>query len=180
MNLKHTYKYFYQDNLESLRLKTRFLTLDDINTWSEFFKSLEAIELFPAHFLPPGENHAAVWIERQLNRYKDKLYGVQAILDKSTGEFLGQAGLITQEVDEIKELEVGYHMLKKYWGNGYAPEAAKLFLDFAFKHQLNDSVISIINVKNFRSQRVAEKNGLQIDKKTIWREIPVYIYRIWK
>lgn len=172
--------YFYRDKLQSDRLVTRYLTRHDFEAWSEFLNDPLATALFPASFFPPDQNPAEIWIERQLTRYQEKLYGVQAILNKSTGDFLGQAGLILQEVDGIKELEVGYHMLRKYWGMGYAPEAARLFIDFAFSNQQSDSVISIIDVRNIKSQRVSEKNGLKIDKQTVWRDLDVYIYRISK
>lgn len=39
--------YSYEDNLESTRLRTRFLTIEDIETWTDFFKDKEAVELMP-------------------------------------------------------------------------------------------------------------------------------------
>ena len=102
------------------------------------------------------------------------------VLDKLTGLPIGQCGLMIQEVDGVAELEVGYHIYKKYWGNGYAPEAAWLFLQFAFVHDLADSVISIIDTRNRKSMRVAGKNGLVREKQTRWMNLDVYIYRIGK
>jgi RimJ/RimL family protein N-acetyltransferase len=100
------------------------------------------------------------------------------LIDKETNALIGQCGLLLQEVDGIRELEVGYHIIKKYWGKGYAPEAARLFLDFAVEHDLADSVISIIDIRNTKSMRVAEKNGLHRDKQTRWLDKDVFIYRI--
>jgi RimJ/RimL family protein N-acetyltransferase len=48
-------------------------------------------------------------------------------------------------------------VVRKYWGQGYAPEAAKLFGDFAFNNNHSDSIISIIDIRNLKSQRVAGK-----------------------
>ena len=169
--------YRYEDQLESTRLMTRFLTMEDVQEWADFFKDKEAIELFPASFFPSGADHAAQWIGRQMERYQHHLYGLQAIISKETGQFVGQCGLIEQEVDGQKELEVGYHIFKKYWGNGYAPEAAKMFIDYALNNGLAESVISIIDVRNVKSQRVAEKNGLIRDKQTNWKGLDVFIYR---
>lgn len=71
--------------------------------------------------------------------------------------------------------------MKKYWGQGYATEAAKIFIDYAFKKELTKSVISLIDVRNLGSQKVAEKNGLAIDKQIKWLDKEdVYIYRISK
>ncbi len=53
-------------------------------------------------------------------------------------------------------------------------------IDYAFENGLTTSVISIIHTDNIRSQKVAEKNGLKREKKTIWAEFDAYIYRITK
>ncbi|CAN5544418.1 hypothetical protein BH23BAC1_BH23BAC1_35930 [soil metagenome] len=82
-------------------------------------------------------------------------------------EFIGKCGLLTQEVDGIKEIEVGYHIMKKYRRQGYAPEAAKLFFDYALRNYLTISMISIIDIRNIKSQRVAEKNGLRKKNKPV-------------
>jgi [ribosomal protein S5]-alanine N-acetyltransferase len=169
--------YRYTDQLESPRLITRLLTPDDIEPWSHFFADKEAIELFPDFGLSTNEAKAKHWIDRQLNRYATQQYGLQALIEKTTGRFIGQCGLLTQEVDGTIETEVGYHIFKQYWGQGFAPEAAKLFIDYAFTNDLTSSVISIIDIRNDKSMRVAEKNGLVREKQTRWNYLDIYIYR---
>ncbi|MFZ1677386.1 MAG: GNAT family N-acetyltransferase, partial [Saprospiraceae bacterium] len=146
----------------------------------DFFKDEEAIELMPTYGLTTNKERATRWIEKQLDRYATNRMGHQALIDRNTNEFIGQAGLLVQEVDGITELEVGYHVFKKYWGQGYAPEAARLFLNYGFKNNLSDSIISIIDTRNLKSQRVADKNGLLREKQTTWSDLNVYIYRIDK
>lgn len=172
--------YKYEDGLETQRLLTRFLTIDDAAIWAEFLGDKEAGEFLPqvAGYTP--EQNAVVWIERQLNRYDKRLYGLQALLDKHTGEFIGQCGLITQDIDGRLQTEVGYHIRKQYWGKGYAPEAAKKFISYGFENGQADSIISIIDIHNTKSQSVAGKNGLKRDKQVRWRDSDVYIYRIDK
>ena len=171
-------KYTYRDGLESQRLGTRFLKPEDATSWQEFMNDPRATEFFPASFFPEDIAPASFWIDSQLARYSSKRFGLQALVKKDTGEFVGQCGLLLQEVDGLQELEVGYHILPRYWGKGYAPEAAKLFIHHVFEQQLSDSVISIIDARNIKSQRVAEKNKLILDKKTNWRSIEAFIYRI--
>ena len=168
----------YPDGLETSRLRTRFLTPEDQVPWTEFFKDPEAVALFPDAGIASPQERANQWIERQLTRYRENRFGLQVLLEKKTGAFIGQCGLLAQEVDGMAELEVGYHIFRKYWGQGYAPEAACLFIDLAFERYLAESVISIIDVRNVNSQRVAEKNGLQREKQTRWSGLDVYIYRI--
>ncbi|WP_373514300.1 GNAT family N-acetyltransferase [Persicitalea sp.] len=170
----------YQDNLETKRLITRFLTPDDVRPWAEFFADDEAVEFFPMAVYDSHQESARYWIDRQLTRYAEQRYGMQALIDKKTQVFVGMCGLMTQTVDDVIEMEVGYHVLKKYWGLGYAPEAARLFIDYAFARGLANSVVSIIDVENSNSRRVAEKNGLTREKQTTYDGLNVYLYRIQK
>ena len=174
----------YSHNLSSPRLKTRFLTRDDIETWAAFFEDKEAIELMPTFGFNSTIEMSTHWIERQLNRYKENTYGLQALIHKTSNAFIGQCGLIKQIVDDEPEIEVGYHIFKKYWGQGYAPEAARLFINYAFKDMNAESVISIIDVRNMKSQIVANKNELTNEKQTKWNGTDVFIYRMkrenWK
>jgi len=172
--------YPYPEKLESKRLVTRKLTEHDVDIWSDFFADKDAIQFFPDHGLTSNAAQGKFWIDRQLKRYAEDGIGLQALLEKHTHEFIGQCGLLRQIVDGQEELEVGYHIFKKYWGRGYAPEAARLFLDYAFQNDLSDSVISIIATGNVKSQRVADKNGLTREKRTNWSGLDVYIYRIRK
>ncbi len=176
--------YYYTDQLYSARLTTRFLTAQDIEPWSEFYKSPDAIQFlhvstwFPDDPAPEPLRLSDFMISRQLRRYAEQRYGLQVILEKERGTFLGLCGLVTQEVDGQRELEVGYHFFRQHWGKGYATEAARLFLDFAATHKLSESVVSLINPANVASRRVAERNGLTVDKFTRWPEHQeVVVYR---
>lgn len=173
--------YIYHDQLTSERIITRYLTLEDIPIWEEFFEDEEAVEFLFLQSLGLNSNFeiSAHIIEKQIARYAENRYGLQVLLHKSTNEFIGLCGLLAQEVDGVNEIEVGYHIFKKYWKQGYATEAAKLFIDYAFAYNLATSIISVIDLANIKSRRVAEKNGLKIDKLTKWLDDEdVYIYRI--
>lgn len=174
----HAMKYLYSDNLQSLRLHTRKLTLDDVSAWTEFIADEEAMQFFPQQGELTSYERSALWVQKQLDRYAENRFGLQALINKDTGEFVGQCGLLTQEIDGGIKLEVGYHIFKKYWGKGYAPEAAKLFINFVFENDISEYVISIIHIDNLKSQRVAEKNGLKRVKQLNWMGIEVFIYRI--
>jgi len=172
--------YNYQDNLQSERLTTRFLTKDDVKIWSEFLCDNECIQFFPNFGTKTCEERAEFWIDKQLSRYKENRYGLQALIHKETGEFIGQCGLLTQDVDGIIELEVGYHIFKQHWGKGYASEGSQLLKKYAFDNNLCLSLVSIIHVDNARSQKVAEKNGMKRDKRVDFFDTDHYVYRIYK
>jgi len=172
--------YHYPEGLETDRLVTRYLTEADVPLWAEFFKDPEAIEFFPVYKNMTHEASAIEWIGRQTTRYANQQYGMQALIEKSTGTLIGQCGLLAKEIDGIPELEVGYSILKKYWGIGYAAEAARLFIDYAFDNNLVESVISTISPGNMKSIRVAEKNGLVFEKISPWLDMQLCVYRLPK
>ena len=89
--------------------------------------------------------------------------GMNVLVNKQTNAFIGQCGLLVQTVDGIKELEIGYSILPKYWRQGYASEAAQKCKAFAIEHNFTESLISIINVNNIPSQKVAINNGMHLD-----------------
>lgn len=150
----------------------------DVTTWAMFFDDEEAAAFLPTFGLSSSHERAKYWIQRQLDRYKENSLGLQALINIKTKQFIGQCGLVKQEVDEQIEIEVGYHIFKQFWGQGYAPEAARLFIEYAFAHNLADSIISIIDIRNIKSQIVADKNGLKREKRIKWNNSDVYIYRI--
>lgn len=178
MKLPITYQ--YPDGLRTERLQTQFLRPEDKVQWTSFFESKKATTLFPDFGCTTPAENAEFWINTQLNRYTQGTLGLQSIIELKTGKIIGQAGLLLQEVDGVQELEVGYHIKEAYWGKGYAPEAAKLFIDHAFENQLAESIISIIDTRNDNSICVALKNGLKLEKTTVWKGLNVHIYRIHK
>ena len=83
-------------------------------------------------------------------------------------------------MDGIQELEIGYSIMPQHRNRGYAAEAARKCRDYAFENNLADSLISIVHVDNIRSQKVALKNHMTSEKETVFKEMPVNIFRITK
>ena len=164
---------------ETSRLHFRKLELSDFSTWLEFFKN----PLWNKYWLTEPqtpEGFCQEWFDKMFYRYANNLGGMNVLIDKKTGEFIGQCGLLIQTVDDLEELEVAYSMMPEHWNRGYATEAAKKCIDFAFENNLRESLISIIHVNNKESERVALKNKLSVDKRTTFDNNPVNIYRIKK
>ena len=162
--------------LSTPRLDFRQLNMNDTDALMEFFNSAEALKYFP--MIKQGVRQEAIdWITRMEKRYADHGVGLWALSDKRTGTFVGQCGLLVQDIDNKTELEIGYSLNPSAWGNGYATEAAIACKKYVTDNKLAPSIISIIHIDNAPSQKVAERNGMKRDKQVMWREIPVYIYR---
>lgn len=170
--------YFYVDGLETERLITRYLTPADVEIWQKFLADAESTAYLPNIDNRPLAEWTQFWIDRQLTRYRENKYGLQALIHKETGEFVGQCGLLLQDVNGTPELEVGYQIFKQFRGKGYATEAARRFRDFGFEHAQAPSIVSIIHVNNVNSQRVAVRNGMRQGERLPLYGMEVFIYRI--
>ncbi len=168
----------YTRNFETERLKIRPLNLDDVLVWRQFLASEKTTTYFPQYMKNSGDLQALFWIEKQICRYRDKKGGLMALIEKESGKFVGQCGLLVQDVDGKNELEVGYHLLPEFWGRGYATEAAIFFRNLGFSLTEVSSIVSIIAVENKASQQVATRNGMQRGARILWRDLDVFVYRI--
>ena len=170
---------FLVPGLSTQRLQFRLLEPGDFNTCLPFFEHPLSHRYWPTQGKTPL-SLCTEWFDKQHWRYANDKGGAMALIHTETGTFLGWCGLLVQEVDGKAELEVGYSIMPEQWGRGYATEAARACMDAAFEKDLATSIISIIQVDNLPSQRVAEKNGLTRDHQAVYHGQPVYIYRIRK
>lgn len=157
----------------------RPLTLEDADTWNEFMNSPQATILFPEYLKPPKFS-GKDWIEKQLLRYKNQQLGLLALIEKSSGELIGQCGLLKQTVDGVNEIEVGYHLLPRFWKKGFAKEAALYFINYGWSEMSLESIISLIHPSNEASIKVALANGLTFSGKVTENHGPSKVYRISK
>ncbi|UUC43845.1 GNAT family N-acetyltransferase [Flavobacterium cerinum] len=160
------------------RLSFRKVTEDDFEMWLPFYSDETVIQNLGMTAIATAEERCRYWLNLTFERYKNNLGGAYIVTEKATGIIVGQSGLIVRNIDGILELEVTYSILPEHRGKGYASEAAQKCRDFAFEKEQAGSVISIINIHNTDSQKVAFQNGMQIDKTTEFMEMPVQIFRI--
>lgn len=165
-------------NQQSERLLFRPIEASDFDEWLQFFIDPEYSRYWIAEKDTP-ESECRKWYDNQFNRYEKNLGGMNALIEKSSGTLVGHAGLLVQVVDGIEELEIAYSLQPHFRGKGFATEAAQAIKQFAFANNFSPSLISIISLTNAPSQRVAIKNGMKIEKQTIYKDNPVYIFRIF-
>src|SRR5437667_5078766 len=152
--------------LETGRLILREFCPSDIGPLAEILSDAQTMCFYPAPF-----DHAEVqdWIERNCQRYRKDGFGLWAMVLKSSGEMVGDCGLVQQEVDGEELVEIGYHVRRDLWGNGLATEAAQASRDLGFSKSGIERLISLIRPENQPSRRVAEKTGMTVEKETMWR-----------
>ena len=81
------------------------------------------------------------------------------VQNRRSGEVCGVAGLASHETSG--SVELGYWLGQSHWGHGFATEASRAILEFAFGSASLPEVISGCFVGNIRSAHVLEKLGFQ-------------------
>jgi len=161
--------------LQTQRLTLRQFELEDVDALATILSDPETMRYYPAPFDYAG---VADWIQRNRTRYANDGYGLWAMILKSTCQLIGDCGLVSQSVDGVDEIEIGYHVRRDLWGQGYATEAARACRDHGFATLGTDRLISLIRPENLASRRVAEKNGMTIWKEVTRANLLHYVYAI--
>jgi RimJ/RimL family protein N-acetyltransferase len=84
-------------------------------------------------------------------------YAMFSVIERATGEFVGRIG--PWEPEGWPGHEVGWGVLPKFAGKGYAYEAAVASMDFAVDVLGWERIIHIIDPANTRSIRLARRLG---------------------
>jgi RimJ/RimL family protein N-acetyltransferase len=101
------------------------------------------------------------FIRRQ---YLENGIGRWAMVKKNTNNFIGWAGLklITEEINnQTNYYDLGYRLIRKYWGKGYATEAAKAAIAYGFNRLNLKEIYGMADTNNTDSRHVLEKVGMQ-------------------
>lgn len=164
------------EGVETKRLRLRKLEERDKEPLREFFDHPQSFDyLWSTAGVP---DVLGVWFERQWARYEANRGGLCAVVLKETDEIVGQCGLLVQDIDGEPEWEIGYHIIPRFWGKGFATEAAIGVKEFAREKKVAKYIISTIHVENVASQKIAKRNGMTIWKETTYKDLPVQIWRV--
>jgi RimJ/RimL family protein N-acetyltransferase len=112
-------------------------------------------------------------IEKYVRNYQQMRYGIFMVFDTNTNEFIGRAGFNNLENSEI---EIGYLILKKYWGKGYATKILQILLNWAKYNIKTDKIIAFTPIAHFASERVMQKAGMFLSRKGIMKGVECVIY----
>lgn len=91
--------------------------------------------------------------------------GMCPMIWKETGKMIGTAGL--QPLEDTGEIEVGYSIIKKYWGLGLGTEAARGWLEYGFNTMGLERIVAVAVVANRASQHIMEKLGMKFEKNEV-------------
>lgn len=142
-------------SLETDRLRLRaWNETSDLSPLCQFYADEKA-----SKFVGGPRKPEIVWrqMAAYIGHYALRGYSYWAIEERSTGNFIGGAGLWNSP--NWPELELGYYIFPKNQGKGYATEAARRCQTYALDELNEEALVSYINKDNIGSKRVAKKLG---------------------
>jgi len=147
--------------IENEQLYLRELTSDDFEDLCLILQDEETMYAYEAAFT---KQQVSDWLNWNLKSYQENGFGLWAIIDQKSQNFIGQCGIVYSDVENQLLLEIGYLVNKRYWNQGYATSASQLCITYAKNSLKAEKICSIIRETNLSSQKVAEKNGMTIVK----------------
>ncbi|MFH8370676.1 GNAT family N-acetyltransferase [Streptomyces sp. NPDC018031] len=101
--------------------------------------------------------------------WESRGFGLFAVEIRSTGELAGFAGLAVPDYlpEVLPAVEVGWRLGRSHWGQGLATEAAVAAVRFGFEERGLERIVSIIQVGNDASERIATKLGMHPVRETV-------------
>ncbi|MDX6485543.1 MAG: hypothetical protein QOF43_696 [Gaiellaceae bacterium] len=140
--------------------------LDDVDDLLEFVGDEEVMQWIGGE---AGDRAATVEsVERWIARWKANGVGQFAVVHE--GRVIGRVGLLvwdnrTWETSTYEQAagnavtELGWALSRREWGRGYATEAARAVREWGYAERGLERLISLIDPRNVRSIRVADKLG---------------------
>jgi ribosomal-protein-alanine N-acetyltransferase len=104
-------------------------------------------------------------IDSVKQQYKEIGIGRWAMINKETGEFMGWSGIrLNTEYNMngfTKYYDVGYRIIERFWGKGYATESGRVAVDYAFNTMKLPAVYATTEIGNEASHKALLKIGLE-------------------
>lgn len=144
--------------LETERLRLRAFRLSDFEDYAAMCWDPEV-----ARYLLTRLTREQAWrhLAFLVGHWVLRGYGMWAVEEKETGAFVGRIGFADPE--GWPGCELGWALVRRFWGGGYATEGARAALAYGFTVLRKDRVISLIHPENQASIRVAERLGERLE-----------------
>jgi RimJ/RimL family protein N-acetyltransferase len=161
--------------LETSRLILRPFAVDDLNRMAELMANKDFMRFSMG---PMTREQTKSFLDKVMGWDRDGMPSQFAAIVRSSHTLAGYCGFFHQEVDGKTEIEIGYRLDGAFWNRGLATEAARTVRDHGFRDLKLEYVISLIHPENHPSRRVAEKNGMVLERETTFRGFPTFVFAI--
>jgi [ribosomal protein S5]-alanine N-acetyltransferase len=152
--------------LETSRLILRPFAADDLDRIAELMANKDFMRFSMG---PMTHEQTQRFVDKVIAWDRDGLPSQFAMIVRSSGALAGYCGFFHQEVDGVNEIEIGYRLQRDFWNRGLTTEAARAVRNHGFRDLKLERVISLIHPDNLASRRVAEKNGMALERETTFK-----------
>jgi [ribosomal protein S5]-alanine N-acetyltransferase len=126
----------------------------------------------------------AQYLEQQMAHWQQHGFGFWAARDLHTGRFAGRGGLRHATLEGQIEVEVGYGLVREFWGKGLATELAVESVRVGFTELQRPDLVCFTLPTNGASRRVMEKAGFRYERDIVYADLPHVLCRLsastWK
>ena len=162
--------------LETERLILRCFREEDIDRMMQLFANPDFMRFSPGVFTERKQTVA--FIEKVMGWDRAGIPSQFALAPRGEATIIGYCGFFYHPEYGIEDIEIGYRLDPDYWNRGLITEAARAARDHGFRDWNLSRVISLIHPENIPSRRVAEKNGMKVEKEITFRGFPTLVYAI--
>jgi [ribosomal protein S5]-alanine N-acetyltransferase len=157
------------------RLILRSFREEDVDAMAQLFANPDFMRFSLGVFTERKQTVA--FIEKVIGWDRAGIPSQFAVVPKAEDAVIGYCGFY-HHPELPGEVEIGYRLHPDYWNRGLITEAAHAVRDHAFADLKLPRVISLIHAENIPSRRVAEKNGMKVEKEITFRGFPTLVYAI--
>ncbi|HAU0262644.1 TPA: GNAT family N-acetyltransferase [Legionella pneumophila] len=167
--------------LETERLFLRAPELSDLDTLVTLRSDFEIMK-YTGEGGAQTKEQVRDYLNFALSYQKKHGLGFYLVFEKESGHFVGEAGLFHLLFDDTQpEIEINYHLHKKFWGKGYATELTKALVRWGFQHLLINKLVAATYPNQTASQKVLQKSGFDFrGKKQTSDGTELFWYEIYK
>jgi len=158
------------------RLSLRSFREDDVDAMAQLFANPDFMRFSLGVFTERKQTFA--FVQKVMGWDRAGIPSQFAVVPRGEEAIIGYCGFFYHPEHAIEDIEIGYRLDPNYWNRGLITEAARAVRDHGFRDWKLSRVISLIHPENMPSRRVAEKNGMKVDKKITFRGFPTLMYAI--
>jgi RimJ/RimL family protein N-acetyltransferase len=160
--------------LQTARLTLRSFREEDVDAMAQLFADPDFMRFSLGVFTKREQTIA--FIEKVVGWDRAGVPSQFAVVPRGDDALIGYCGFFYHPEHGIEDIEIGYRLNPDYWNRGLITEAARAVRDHGFRDRKLSRVISLIHPENIPSRRVAEKNGMMIEKQITFRGFPTLVY----
>jgi [ribosomal protein S5]-alanine N-acetyltransferase len=159
--------------LQTERLILRAFREADLDGLAELFANPDFMRFSLG---PYTREQTALFLDKIIGWQRASSPSLFAVELRPERPLLGYCGFFHHPPEVTSDVEIGYRLHPDYWNRGLMTEAARGVRDHGFRDWKLPRVISLVHPENIASCRIAEKNGMTVEREIMFRGSPTLMF----